>query len=76
MVTDLALVHDFSGDCWRNVGDNVQLRLADPAMVHNNAASDTLTLLSDSSLGPSARDRHTWAVVDRRSLSSVVRFQT
>ena len=38
LVIDLALVHDFSGDCWRDVSRNGQLRYADPDMLHNNAA--------------------------------------
>jgi hypothetical protein len=38
LVIDVALVHDFSGDCWRDVSRNGQLRYADPDMLLNNAA--------------------------------------
>ena len=38
LVIDVALVHDFSGDCWRDVRRNGQLRYADPDMLLNNAA--------------------------------------
>ena len=38
LVIDVALVHDFSGDCWRDVNRNGQLRDADPDMLLNNAA--------------------------------------
>ena len=38
LVIDVALVHDFSGDCWRDVNSNGQLRYADPDMLLNNAA--------------------------------------
>ena len=35
----MALVHDFSGDYWRDVSRNGQLRYADPDMLLNNAAN-------------------------------------
>ena len=38
LVIDVALVHDFSGDCWRDVRRNGQLRYDDPDMLLNNAA--------------------------------------
>jgi hypothetical protein len=38
LVMDVALVHDFSGDCWRDVSRNGQLRYADSHMLLNNAA--------------------------------------
>jgi len=38
LVIDVACVHDFSGDCWRDVRRNGQLRFDDPDMLLNNAA--------------------------------------
>jgi len=38
LVIDVACVHDFSGDCWRDVRRNGQLRYDDPDMLLNNAA--------------------------------------
>ena len=39
VVIDVTLLHDFSGDCWRDVSRNRQLRYADPDMLLNNAAN-------------------------------------
>ena len=36
MVIDVALVHDLSGDCWRDVRRNGQLCNDDPDMLLNN----------------------------------------
>jgi len=38
LVIDVALAHDFSGDCCRDVSRNGKLRYADPDMLLNNAA--------------------------------------
>ena len=36
---DVALLNDFSDDCWRDVRRNGQLRCADPDILFNNAAN-------------------------------------
>jgi len=38
MVIDVSLIHEWSGDCWRDVHRNGQLRHADPDTLLNNAA--------------------------------------
>ena len=38
----MAMMHDFSGDCWRDVRRNGQLPYADPDMLLNNAANAKL----------------------------------
>ena len=38
LVLDVAMAHDFSGDCWSDWGRNGQLRYADRDMLLNNAA--------------------------------------
>ena len=39
VVIDVALVHDFSGECWRDVHQNGQLHYADTDMLLNNATN-------------------------------------
>ena len=53
LVIDVALVHDFSGDCWRDVSRNG--RYADPDMLLNNATNAKVRKYREAYAAP---DRH------------------